>query len=308
MTKRLSRQEYLVIYMIILSFACLIGGFFLGASVVQSKMNEQINQLQQANNQMQQNDQLIKEKKLYREQDFTSYYYGFYQPIESFKEDYFLYVANLQGKTIEGQKKHHQDFLKIIQAKLKQLEPAIVSTTSPLLVDAKAEYIASLQTLKTSIQKVIDDPQGNTYTAQDIAAQRHLQAFTTKWLEAQKKMYHAIALWEQIYVLQHSISEVDISSVSEDNWDRLPFHYRNYLSARYMQNMHVLPQFVPHDVTAKIDLIRKKKEFESRGWQNIAIGVNVLIASNSVQAGDFSNLNKSLYPVLKLPEMPLFTK
>ncbi|CCF14266.1 MULTISPECIES: hypothetical protein [Brevibacillus] len=308
MTKRLSKHEYIVTYMIILSLTCLVVGFFWGANVVQSKMDEQLTQLQQLTHQTHNQEKLIREKKLYPEQDFTHYYYSFYEPLSTFQTDYFYYVANLQGKTLEEQKGVHSQLKQVVQTKIEQLEKVYISERSPLLVASRNQFLGSLHTLHNSLTKAMADTKGSHYSSEDIAALRHAEDFQSEYLQAQTKFYHAIAMWEQIYVLQHPIGDVDITSLTFAAWDTLPFHYRNYISARYMENIRSIPQFFPQDLTASIDARIKNKETVKLGWQNIPFGVNVLIASNGVHAGDFVQLNKKIYPALSLPEVPIYHK
>ncbi len=303
MANRLSKSDYFVAYMIIISLACFVGGFFLGASVMKSKIqHEQAVMAEQA-----EKERLQKELKPYREQDFVTFYYSIYQPLKSFEAEHFRYLASLPGKAKRDQLAASEEMQKLAEDKRAEVEKRAVPTTSPLLLNAKQEYLASLQAYEEGMDRLLGEKESAAkLTEADVEQQ--LRPFRTRWLRAQADLYKAIALWEEMHVTKKPMPREVPAILPISQWRSYPFHYRNYLSAEYMYRQNQLAAFHPEDLTARLDAVVLSNQAGALGWKDIPFAVRALYATDAVREGDFRQLRGKLYPDLKAPEIPLFTE
>ncbi|WP_139489214.1 hypothetical protein [Brevibacillus dissolubilis] len=306
--KRLSKSDYLMTYMIIISLACFIGGFFLGANVMQNKLTAEAAAKEAVAKEKAEKEKLYKEKKLYKEQDFVSFYYGVYVPMKSFKNQHFYYLASMWNKKRAEQVKASEKMSDFVQDQIAAAEKISVPASSPLLVEAKTIYLRSLKSYQEGINRHLADQNEKAFSAKDIAQGKHLQTANGQFLQAQSSMYKAVATWEEIYVTQRSMPVAKADSVTIEAWKSYPFHFRNYLAAEYMRQNGEISQFNPEDLTTRLDDVIDNQPGTANGWKDIPFAVNVLYVSDAVRSGDFKSLKKELYPSLKTPEMPIFTE
>jgi len=307
MANRLKKSEYLLTYMIIITLACFVGGFFLGAGVMKSKMEAEYAQAAELEKEKERNEALKKEQRLYKESDFVSFYYNAYLPLQAFKDDHLYYAANLQGKSKTEQLALSREMKKKVAAKLKEVEKGTVPTTSPLLVESKQKYLVSLASYQEGLDRILDDVTGVSFSAADIAAQNHLSDFKNHWLLAQTTMYKAIAVWEEMYVTKRPMPKANIQTLSIPLWKSYPYHYKNYLLSDHLRKSQEVARYNPEDLAARIDSVIKANKESSLGWKDIPFAINAITLTDAVHAGDFKELRAKLYQGLKTPEIPLFT-
>jgi len=305
---RLKKSDYLLTYMIIISFACFVGGFFLGATVMKGKMAAELEWATKAERENALRELMLKEQQLYREQDFVSFYYGVYLPLEEFRAAHFRYLDSLQGKPREEQLNISEEMKKVVEKQREEVENGIVPATSPLLVKAKTGYINSLNAYTDGILQVLDKNNLNALTAEQIAAGRHLAPFYSLWLRAQADLYKAIALWESAYVTKQEIPEALPATLDINQWKAYSFHLRNYWTAEYLAKQPTLSRYNPEDLTARLDSVILTNQAASLGWHDIPYAIRVLNTTSAVRQGDYHALREKLYANVRMPEMPLFSE
>lgn len=308
MGKRLNRSEYFFTYMIIISLACFIGGFFLGAEVMKARSESEIDAITKDFTMKMKMDQLEKEKKLYKEMDFAQFYHNVMSPLEKFKKAHFEFTEQLNISSSGNLKSISTDAFEQADEALKEIEQVSVPDSSPLLKQAKQGYVESLQAYKDGMNQLIE---GNTteMTKQELSEMRHLEDFKRKWLRAQADFYKAVAFWEEMYVTNKPlVKKVSQQSISFAQWKSYPFHLRDYLSAEQLYRSNKMVEFNPEDLTARVDSVIHSNQAQALGWKDIPYAYRVLDTTDAVRKGDFNSLKKKLYPSLKSPEMPVFSE
>ncbi|UFJ42823.1 hypothetical protein LOK74_10150 [Brevibacillus humidisoli] len=305
---RLKKSDYLLTYMIIITFACFVGGFFLGANVMKARMSTELETATKAEREKAFRELMLKEQKLYREQDFVSFYYGVYLPLEEFRNSHFRYLANLQDKPRAEQLEISEEMKKVVEKHRKEAENGLVPSTSPLLVKAKTEYINSLKAYNDGIEQVLDKNNLHAFSAEEIAAGRHLAPFYSLWLRGQADLYKAIALWESAYITNKEIPDTVPTAIDLNQWKSYSFHFRNYLAAEYLTKQPAITSYNPEDLTARLDSVILTNQAVSLGWDDIPYAIRVLNATNAVRKGDYRSLRDRLYSDVRTPEMPIFTE
>ncbi|MGD8189160.1 hypothetical protein ACQCN2_04075 [Brevibacillus ginsengisoli] len=306
MGKRLNRSDYFIVYMIIISLACLVGGFFLGICVMKSKAQAEIEAITKDYTIKLNQDQMEKTKKLYKEEDFVSFYYNVFAPLEKFKQSHLTF----QNKVANSSAGDYKSILSAAQDQanetLKKIEQANVSNSSPLLIQAKQEYMKSLQVYMDGMNQMND---GDTTKLTPQEMSQHLESFKRNWLRAQADFYKAIAIWEEMYVTNKPlVQQVSQSNISIEQWKSYPFNLRDYLAAENLYRNNVMVPFQPEDITARIDGVVLTNQASSLGWKDIPFAFRVLFTTDAVRPGDFKSLKNKLYPGFKSPELQFFNE
>lgn len=306
MGKRLNRADYFIAYMIIISLACFIGGFFLGAGVMKSRSQAEIEAITKEYTNKLNQDNLEKEKKLYKEEDFVSFYYNVLAPVEKFKAAHFTYQSSLENASGKEIKSLSSDAIDEADETLKAIEQVNVPDSSPLLKQAKQEYIQSLQAYMDGMNQMID---GDTTEMTPQALTQHLETFKRKWLRAQADFYKAVAFWEEMYVTNKPlVRKISQTNISIEQWRSYPFHLRNYITSENLYRNNVMVPYQPEDITSRIDGVISANQAKALGWRDIPFAFRVLHATDAVRPGDFKSLKSKLYPGFKSPEIRFFTE
>jgi hypothetical protein len=189
---------------------------------------------------------------------------------------------------------------------LKEVQNGVIPSTSPLLIQAKSEYEQSLRAYLDGIDQLRSAQNSNALPADQLHSMPQLLPFIDGWLKAQSDTYQAIATWESAYVTKRSLPKELPGSVSMEKWNSYPFHYRNYLSAVFLAQLHMFDDYDPIDMTARIDALVKANQVQALGVKDIQTAVKMLHATDAVRRGDFKQMRAKLYEELKTPEIPLF--
>jgi len=306
MATRLKKSEFIVTYSIIISLACFIGGFFLGAGYMKNSYEQAKIAAAEAEKEAAKKEQLLKEQKLYKEQDFVQFYYSVLVPVNTLKEEHFTVLAGMQGMSPDEREDEMEELEKRAKQSLKEIQDAKVPASSPLLGQAKTAYEQSMRAYLDGIEALRSAQNSNVLTLDQVHGTSSMQPFTSGLLHAQADLYKAIATWESVYVTKKALPSTQPERVNLDTWKAYSFHYRNYLAAEYLTEKNLFEDFAPQDLTARIDSLLQSEQAKTLGIKDIQTAVDVLQATDAVHKGDFKKLKSALYQGVKMPEMPIF--
>ncbi|GED24018.1 hypothetical protein BAG01nite_01200 [Brevibacillus agri] len=304
MTKRLKKSEFMMAYMIIITLACGVGGFFFGAHYMKSSIEAEQAAALEAKQKEAEKEKLLREQKLYSEQDFIRFYYAVYAPALELKQAHFDAMANWGSLDQKGRSDALKQLEKLAEQTLKELEKKVPLPTSPLLTQAHANFTNSVRAYLDSMERIRSDQNSNAATPAAIAS--NLTLSQNSWLTAQEMVYHSVAAWESAYVEKKPMPQTAPATVTAAQWKQYPFHYRTYLAALFMSANKHWDSYNPEDLTARLDLLLASSESQTLGITDVAAAVKVLYATDAVHFGDFKKLNGKLYSVLNTPEIPLY--
>ncbi|MBY0084447.1 hypothetical protein HP567_015800 [Brevibacillus sp. M2.1A] len=302
MTKRLKRTEFMMAYMIIITLACTVGGFFFGAHYMKTQLESEQAAVLEAEKKEAEKEKLLREQKLYNEQDFIRFYYAVYAPLLELKQAHFDTMDKWNQMNESERTEGLKQLSKIADQTRKELEKNVPLPTSPMLRQAHATFTNSVRAYLDSMEQIRSDQ--NKATPASIGAS--LTLFQNNWLTAQEMVYHSIASWESAYVVKQAMPKQLPGTVNTAQWKQYPFHYRTYLAAVAMSASTQWSSYNPEDLTARLDLLIASNEVQALGIKDLAAAVKILNATDAVSAGDFKRLNTQLYSVLKAPEIPLY--
>ncbi|WP_301170752.1 hypothetical protein [Brevibacillus nitrificans] len=304
MTKRLKKSEFMMAYMIIITLACTVGGFFFGAHYMKTKMEAERTAALEAQQQEAMRDQQLKAQKLYNEQDFIRFYHSVYAPLLHFRQTHFDEMAKWNAMDKKEQAESLKYLTKQAEETLKALEKNVPLPTSPLLVQAHSNFANSVRAYLDSMEQVRSDQNSNALTPAAIAARMPL--FQNSWLTAQEMLYRSIAAWESAYVVKQPLPKTLPASVTTGQWKQYPFHYRTYVAAAAMAKDKQWKSYSPEDLTARIDSLVATQDSQNLGIQDVADAIRLLNATDAIHPGDFKQVSGKLYSQLKAPEIPLY--
>lgn len=306
MTKRLNKSEFIFTYMIIITLACFVGGFFLGAAYMKSKIGAEMTAAAEAEKEEAEKQRQLNEQKLYKDQDFVRFYYNVYEPVQEVKQEHAETLAALSGLSKQDQVSRLKEMRDLTKSKLKDVQKDVALASSPLLVQAKTAFTSSLQSYLDTIEHLLSDDQLTSITPTLLSSQ--LQLFQSNLLKGETCMYQATALWESVYVTKKGMPSASPTQVTVEQWNSYPFHYRVYLAAQYQAQTNAFHSYKPLDLAARIDSLVSSDQVKSLGLTNIPAAVKVLEATDAVRDGDFANLRGRLYADLRTPETPLYNE
>ncbi|MBG9946133.1 hypothetical protein ABE237_24495 [Brevibacillus formosus] len=302
MTKRLKRTEFMMAYMIIITLACTVGGFFFGAHYMKTQLESEQAAVLEAEKKEAEKEKLLREQKLYNEQDFIRFYYAVYAPLLDLKQAHFDTMGKWNQMSESERTEGLKQLSKLADQTRKELEKNVPLPTSPMLRQAHTTFTNSVRAYLDSMEQIRSDQ--NNATPASIGA--NLTLFQNNWLTAQEMVYHSIASWESAYVVKQAMPKQVPGTVNTAQWKQYPFHYRTYLAAVAMSASNQWSSYNPEDLTARLDLLIASNEVQALGIKDLAAAVKILNATDAVSAGDFKRLNTQLYSVLKAPEIPLY--
>ncbi|WJQ84011.1 hypothetical protein [Brevibacillus brevis] len=302
MTKRLKRTEFMMAYMIIITLACTVGGFFFGAHYMKTQLESEQAAVLEAEKKEAEKEKLLREQKLYNEQDFIRFYYAVYAPLLDLKQAHFDTMDKWNQMNESERTEGLKQLSNLADQTRKELEKNVPLPTSPMLRQAHVTFTNSVRAYLDSMEQIRSDQ--NKATPASIGAS--LTLFQNNWLTAQEMVYHSIASWESAYVVKQAMPKQLPGTVNTAQWKQYPFHYRTYLAAVAMSANKQWSSYNPEDLTARLDLLIASNEVQALGIKDLAAAVKILNATDAVSAGDFKRLNTQLYSVLKAPEIPLY--
>ncbi|WP_134683261.1 hypothetical protein [Brevibacillus migulae] len=306
MATRLKKSEFIVTYSIIISLACFIGGFFLGAGYMKNSYEQAKIAAAEAEKEAAKKEQLLKEQKLYKEQDFVQFYYSVLVPVNTLKEKHFQAIVEMQSMNPDDRDDQFEELEKLAKQSLQEIQNANAPASSPLLGQAKSSYEQSLRAYLDGIEALRSAQNSNVLTLDQVHGSQQMQPFVSSWLHAQTVLYKAIATWESAYVTKRALPSAQPEQVNLETWKAYAFHYRNYLAAEYLTKKNLFTDFAPQDLTTRIDALLQSEQAKTLGIKDIPTAVEVLQATDAVHEGDFHKLHSKLYEGVKMPEMPLF--
>lgn len=304
MTKRLKKSEFMMAYMIIITLACTIGGFFFGAHYMKNKIETAQAQALEAQKQEAEKERLLQEQKLYSEQDFIRFYYAVYSPVLDLKKAHFDVMNQWGQMDKKAQEQALKQLSQTAEATLKSVDKTVSLQTAPLLLQAQAQFKNSVRAYLDSMDQVRTDQNSNALTPGDIS--NRMTPFHENWLKAQELVYQSFATWESAYVVKTPLPQALPEKITIEQWKTYPFHYRNYVTAVTLSHDHQWRAFNPEDLTVRLDSLFSSNDAQALGIHDVHAAVRLLFATDAIHPGDFKQLHSRIYSDLPTPEVPLF--
>lgn len=301
MEKQLTRTDYLIATLTIFMLVCVLGAFFIGFKIGKERTDKQWQHA--ASQEVKANEQTGS----YDQQSLAIFYHSIYIPYKNFQIKWFQAQDNLErnSQTVNSASAI-KELANLAGSLSKELQANTMPENSPLLGQASNSYLTSLQTFNKGLQSFISKanamPGSELIHAMDVDAQ--LQEAKKSALSAQKDYYSSIVKWQQTE--NSAIKPLDSNKkISFDEWNNTSIHVKNEYVSSLMLQAGSFTEYLPHDVTARIDELLAKGEMKSLGISDIPAAIQLLNGTSAVRTDYFAK-QKMRYKQEELPNLPFF--
>jgi len=301
MEKRSSSTALLFSIGFIFMLVCAIAAFFYGIQLGSSKVEAKY-AAQRA---------LTDEKGSaapYQQQDLVSFYHTVFLPYREFQKEWF----DAMDKLSQGQSADSAAMFKSLAslAGAKSKEAASVSASnSPLLAQAQANYIHSLDAFKEAAGKAASSAKSHTGSEliAIIEAEKNYKSAAGYALTAQQSYYSAMLKWAAYVNLDINGDYEAPESLTIEQWKSLPLINKNKLMADRLQSLNKLTAYYPHDLTSRIDLFIKAGQADKMKISTVPEIIDLLISTEAIRTGDYLANKSQLYTNDLMPLLPFFS-
>lgn len=301
MEKRLTRTAMLFSLGFVFMLVCAVSAFFFGIKIGADKTEEQYKMTLK---------DVTGETNVspYQQQDLVSYYHTVFLPYREFQTEWLVSMNKLtQGQTTEIASLF-KDLANLAEQKHEETS-AFDMQKSPLLGRAQVSIIRSLEQFEKASKEAAASSKtlkGNEL-AQSILGEASYKSAVKEALTAQQAYYSAMLKWGAS-VNPDIPNEYKSPTILEiGQWKQLPLTVKNKLMSDHLYSRNELTTFYPQDLTSRVDEFINSGQPSKMKVRTISSVVELLINTEAIRSGDFTNNQVKLYSKEILPQLPFFT-
>ncbi|GMK46256.1 hypothetical protein PghCCS26_33850 [Paenibacillus glycanilyticus] len=301
MEKRLPRSAMIFSLGFVFMLVCAVGAFFYGVKLGTSKTETkyEIKELQAA---------AVQKSSPYQQQDLVSFYHTVFLSYREFQSEW----DDAMDDFAKGQGGSASSTLKNL-AELARSKRTAASNfdmqKSPLLGDAQTNYIRSLEQFEQAAKAAAaSSKSGDAAKLQNSIKQLgSYQSAVKQALAAQQAYYTAMMKWGAT-VEPNIPANYTMPKVIEINkWSSLPLIVKNKLMADQMASRQQFTAYYPQDLTSRIDDFIASGQPAKLNLKTVSAIADLLIDTEAVRSGDFTENRSKLYNKDLLPQLPFFS-
>lgn len=301
MEKRLTTTAMLFSVGFVFMLVCTVGAFFYGIQIGSAKTEAKYTAENEDTN------AAAASVSPYQQQDLVSFYHTVFLPYREFQNEWFAAMNKLsQGKTKEATSMF-KDLSSLADTKAKEAS-SVDMQKSRLLGQAQVNYIRSLKLFKDASSMAAAS--AKTLTSNELI--KHVEQEKTYLsaaqfaLTAQQAYYSAMLKWSATVDLDIP-SEYKAPSILElTQWQKLPITIKNKLMADQLMTRKKLTSYYPQDLTSRVDDFAQSGQAKKMKIHTLSAVVDLLINTEAVRSGDFTESKSRLYQQVLLPQLPFF--
>ncbi|MCK9857375.1 MULTISPECIES: hypothetical protein [Paenibacillus] len=301
MEKRLPRSAMIFSLGFVFMLVCAVGAFFYGVKLGTSKTETkyEMKELQAA---------AVQKSSPYQQQDLVSFYHTVFLSYREFQSEW----DDAMDDFAKGQGGSASSTLKNL-AELARSKRTAASNfdmqKSPLLGDAQTNYIRSLEQFEQAAKAAAaSSKSGDAAKLQNSIKQLgSYQSAVKQALAAQQAYYTAMMKWGAT-VEPNIPANYTMPKVIEINkWSSLPLIVKNKLMADQMASRQQFTAYYPQDLTSRIDDFIASGQSAKLNLKTVSAIADLLIDTEAVRSGDFTENRSKLYNKDLLPQLPFFS-
>ncbi|WP_201003583.1 hypothetical protein [Paenibacillus glycanilyticus] len=301
MEKRLPRSAMIFSLGFVFMLVCAVGAFFYGVKLGTSKTETkyEMKELQAA---------AVQKSSPYQQQDLVSFYHTVFLSYREFQSEW----DDAMDDFAKGQGGSASSTLKNL-AELARSKRTAASNfdmqKSPLLGDAQTNYIRSLEQFEQAAKAAAaSSKSGDAAKLQNSIKQLgSYQSAVKQALAAQQAYYTAMMKWGAT-VEPNIPANYTMPKVIEINkWSSLPLIVKNKLMADQMASRQQFTAYYPQDLTSRIDDFIASGQPAKLNLKTVSAIADLLIDTEAVRSGDFTENRSKLYNKDLLPQLPFFS-
>ncbi|SDW31536.1 hypothetical protein [Paenibacillus sp. CF384] len=303
MEKRLTRTEMLFslgfLFMLVFAVAAFFYGVKIGSDKTEAKIIENAKHLSSSKN---------ASAGAYQQQDLVSFYHTVFLPYREFQSNWFETIHKLSSQELTDISSSLKELSNIAEQKYGEAEHASVPKSSPLLESAQLQLLKSLRMFSEAAQRGAGSAKdmNNTELLKALMKDAYYTQGVKFAMAGQQSYYIAMLKWSAS-VNPNIPDHYDSTSVlSIQQWKTLPLTIKNKLMADMLNARKTLAPFYPQDLASRVDQFIVSGQASSMKMKTVDSIVDLLISTEAVRSGDFSDSKAVLYAKELLPQLPFF--
>ncbi|WP_169081849.1 hypothetical protein [Paenibacillus sp. PL91] len=243
----------------------------------------------------------------YQQQDLVSFYHTVFLPYREFQNEWFAAMNKLsQGKTSEATSMF-KDLAKLAEEKAKDAS-SIDMQKSPLLGQSQVSYIRSLKLFEEAADKAAISAKTLSFNElkKNVEQEKTYLSASQFALSAQQAYYSAMLKWSATVDLDIPGDFKSPALLELKQWKALPITIKNKLIADQLMSRKKLTSYYPQDLTSRVDDFVLSGQAAKMKIHTLSAVVDLLINTEAVRSGDFTESKSRLYQQALLPQLPFF--
>lgn len=302
MEKRITRTEMLFslgfLFMLILA----VGAFFYGMKVGSDRTEAKL---------VQSTIHLSSKKSTataYQQQDLVSFYHTVFLPYREFQAEWSQMIHKMSSGQISDPASALKELSSLAKQKYTDAEHASVPKSSPLLEQAQLQLLKGLVMFSDTASRGV--ALSKDMPAPDLALAIMKDAYYLEGVKqvmaGQQSYYNAMLKWSSS--VNPNIPDQYSSPAVLDiqKWKTLPLTVKNKVMADQLNVRKQLASFYPQDLASRVDQFIKSGQASNMKMKTVDAVVDLLISTDAVRTGDFSDSKAQLYSKELLPQLPFF--
>jgi hypothetical protein len=201
-----------------------------------------------------------------------------------------------------------KELAKSAQQKYDLIKRANVPQISAKLYEAQNSYLKSLKLFIDAFTSLAAT--ANTGNTEILLGQVTLNSYYKEGriysLKAQDAFYASMLKWAESVNLgipgEYDTAEI----ISISKWKDSPLLIKNKIVADYLSDQLQMTNFMPQDLTARVDQFIGSGQAEKRKLKSFSAIAELLLSTEAVRLGDFTEMKSRFYESEQLPQLPFF--
>ncbi|MFD1955770.1 hypothetical protein ACFSL6_16770 [Paenibacillus thailandensis] len=239
------------------------------------------------------------------QQDIAVFYNNVFVPYREFQAEWDKVADSLAQGSLGDAKAEFARLAKL--ASVKYDEAGSVSLQHVKLVGAsQAAYLRSLKLFKDAADDAAAAAKKSNNAELDaaIAANANYKSAVKQQLQGQRLFYGSMLQWSASVDSAIPAEYAYNAGMKLSVWSGLPLVVKNKLAADALQSKNGLTDYLPQDLTARVDEMIASGQAGKRGLATIGAVIDLLTETKSVRSGDYGAGQQ--YRDELLPDIPLF--
>ncbi|WP_336786802.1 hypothetical protein [Paenibacillus sp. MMO-177] len=280
---------------------CAVGAFFYGVKLGTSKTETkyEMKELQAA---------AVQTSSPYQQQDLVSFYHTVFLSYREFQSEWDAAMddfAKGQGGSASSKLK---DLAELARSK-STVASSFDMQKSTLLGDAQTNYIRSLEQFEQASKAAASSAKSTGVAKLQSSIERlgSYQLAVKQALAAQQAYYAAMMKWGATVEPNVPTNYTMPKVIEIKTWSSLPLVVKNKLMADLLAKREQLTAFYPQDLTSRIDDFIASGQPAKLNLKSVSAIADLLIDTEAVRSGDFTENHSKLYGNDLLPQLPFFS-
>ncbi|WP_019006470.1 hypothetical protein [Cohnella laeviribosi] len=244
----------------------------------------------------------------YQQQDLVSFYHTVFSPYREFMTEWTEAKQKWLSDAAADRSASLKELSKSANAKYKSAKVAYIPPVSPLLLEAQTGYLKSLKLFANSFDSLAASANEGTASVLlgKIAEDAYYKEAVKQGLSAQEKYFASMVKWAAAIDPDISDTKKHYTKVDLTSWKSLPLVNRNELSAEFLSENGLLSNYLPQDLTARIDAFIASGQAGKMKLKTVGAVAELLTRTEAVRDADFLQLKNRFYADQLLPQLPFF--